>query len=92
MTDPKERESLYNESENFIRFLFSFYCNGLQKTVSKTSRRLIIPLFSISHESLFFLEVSNWIPKNEVSQSEVSLSSNHFAHVSPYHTFFRANR
>lgn len=71
---------------------FSFYCNALQKIDSKTSRRLIILLFSTFHESLFFLEVSNWIPtpKNEVGQSEISLSPNHFAHVSSYHTFFRA--
>lgn len=43
----------------------------LAKTVSKTSRRLIILLFSTFHESLFFLQVPNWIPtpKNEVGQS-----------------------
>lgn len=52
MTDPKERESLYNESENFIRF---FYFHFTAKNSFENFEKIDYSAFFYLPRKLIFL-------------------------------------
>lgn len=55
MTDPKERESLYNESENFIRFFIFILLQRLAKNSFENFEKIDYSAFFYLPRKLIFL-------------------------------------